>query len=114
RDLLGSDEDRAAFDGKLGLSRTVFPYVENHNFYVEHWAHSVLWRKMRAFGDILTRVGFFADADDIFLLKRNEVPEALWDMYAAWAVGIEPRGGKYWRPEIKRRKQILNALRGWN
>jgi len=42
RELLGSDEDREAFDGKLGLSRTVFPYVENHNFYVEHWAHSVV------------------------------------------------------------------------
>jgi pyruvate, water dikinase len=36
RELLGNDQDRAAFDGKLDLSRTVFPYVENHNFYVEH------------------------------------------------------------------------------
>ncbi|MFM8350496.1 MAG: hypothetical protein ACKN9D_05460, partial [Actinomycetales bacterium] len=32
--LLATDEDRAAFEGKLGLARTVFPYVENHNFYV--------------------------------------------------------------------------------
>ena len=37
-ELLATDEDRAAFDAKLGLARTVFPYVENHNFYVEHWA----------------------------------------------------------------------------
>ena len=29
--------DRATFQAKLGLARTVFPYVENHNFYVEHW-----------------------------------------------------------------------------
>ena len=42
------DETRAAFDEKLGLSRIVFPYVENHNFYVEHWALSVFWRKMPA------------------------------------------------------------------
>jgi pyruvate,water dikinase len=41
-ELLGSDEDRAAFEAKLGLARTVFPYVENHNFYVEHWSHSVI------------------------------------------------------------------------
>ncbi len=114
RELLSSDEDREAFDAKLGLSRTVFPYVENHNFYVEHWAHSVLWRKMRAFGDVLVKAGFFAEADDIFLLKRDEVPEALWDMYSAWAVGIEPRGGKHWRPELERRKRILAALREWN
>ncbi len=57
RELLDSDEDRAAFDGKLGLSRTVFPYVENHNFYVEHWAHSVIWRKMRELGEVLQGAG---------------------------------------------------------
>jgi pyruvate,water dikinase len=113
RELLGSDEDRAAFDQKLGLSRTVFPYVENHNFYVEHWSHSVLWRKMRAFGDILVKAGFFADRDDVFLLKLNEVPDALWDMYSAWAVGVEPRGAGYWGPELERRKGILAALREW-
>ena len=49
-DLIDSDEDRATFQAKLGLARTVFPYVENHNFYVEHWAHSVVWRKMRDLG----------------------------------------------------------------
>ena len=58
RDLLDSDDDRATFDAKLGLSRTVFPYVENHNFYVEHWAHSVLWRKMRDLGGVLAAAGF--------------------------------------------------------
>ena len=57
RELLDSDEDREAFDGKLGLSRTVFPYVENHNFYVEHWAHSVIWRKMRDLGGVLAGGG---------------------------------------------------------
>ena len=98
RDLLASDEDRAAFDGKLGLARTVFPYVENHNFYVEHWAHSVMWRKMRAFGEIFVKSGFFTEPDDIFLLQMDEVPVALFDMYHAWSVGVEPRGGKYWGP----------------
>ena len=49
-DLIDDDEDRATFGAKLGLARTVFPYVENHNFYVEHWAHSVVWRKMRDLG----------------------------------------------------------------
>jgi pyruvate, water dikinase len=113
RELLGSDADREAFDGKLGLSRTVFPYVENHNFYVEHWSHSVLWRKMRAFGDAFVKEGFFNDANDIFYLKRDEVPEALWDMYSAWAVGTKPRGPHYWPPEIKRRKAIVAALKTW-
>ena len=109
-DLLDSDADRDAFQQKLGLARVVFPYVENHNFYVEHWSHSVLWRKMRQLGAVLAKEGFFPDEDDIFFLKRDEVPEALWDMYSSWAVGAPPRGPKYWPPELERRKGILAAL----
>ena len=44
RALLPDDDARAAFDEKLGLSRLVFPYVENHNFYIEHWSLSLFWR----------------------------------------------------------------------
>jgi len=114
RELLGSDEDRAAFAGKLGLARTVFPYVENHNFYVEHWSHSVLWRKMRDLGRVLAKEGFLADADDVFFLKRNEIPDAIYDSYIAWAVGVGPRGTAYWPREIERRKGILGALAQWS
>lgn len=114
RDLLGSDEDREAFDQKIGLARVVFPYVENHNFYVEHWSHSVLWRKMRELGGVFVKEGFFADPDDVFFLKRDEVNEALWDMYSAWAVGTGPRGPSYWPRELQRRKGILDALRQWS
>jgi hypothetical protein len=47
RDLIEKDEDRKQFDELLGCAKTVFPYVENHLFYVEHWFHSVFWNKMR-------------------------------------------------------------------
>ena len=113
-ELLATDEDRAAFEQKLGLARVVFPYVENHNFYVEHWSHSVLWRKMRQLGGVLAKEGFFGGEDDIFLLKRDEVPEALWDYYSAWAVGTRPRGPAYWGRELERRRGILDALRSWS
>jgi pyruvate,water dikinase len=114
RDLIETDEDRATFDGKLGLARVVFPYVENHNFYIEHWAHSVIWRKMKQLGEVLVKEGFLAAADDIFLLQRNEVPTALFDAYHAWAVGIPSRGAAYWPKEIERRKGIMAALRQWS
>jgi pyruvate,water dikinase len=113
-ELLGSDEDREAFAGKLGLARVVFPYVENHNFYVEHWAHSVIWRKMRDLGRVFVDAGFFGDADDVFYLKRDEVNEAIWDLYSAWAVGADARGPAYWPHELERRKGILDALRRWS
>jgi pyruvate,water dikinase len=112
-DLLSSDADREAFAGKLGLARVVFPYVENHNFYVEHWSHSVIWRKMRSLGAVFAKEGFIAEANDIFVMKRNEIPDALWDLYSSWAVPGTPAGPSYWPKEIERRKGILKALRGW-
>ena len=113
-ELLGSEEDKEAFQGKLGLARVVFPYVENHNFYVEHWAHSVMFRKMKELGDVFVKEGFFTDRNDVFYLKRDEVNEALWDMYSGWAVGAPARGPLYWPREIGRRRGIVEALRGWS
>ena len=112
-ELLGSDEDRAAFEAKLGLARMVFPYVENHNFYVEHWAQSVIWRKMRDLGRILEKEGVVTEVDDVFYLHRDEVPTVIFDLYKAWAVGAEPRGPKKWPAELNRRKGIVDELRRW-
>jgi pyruvate,water dikinase len=114
RDLIDSDEDRATFDAKLGLARTVFPYVENHNFYVEHWGMSLVWGKMRQLGQVLVEAGFFGHSDDIFLLRRTEVPDAIFDYFHGWAVGIESRGPKFWPREIERRRGIMTALRTWS
>jgi pyruvate,water dikinase len=113
-ELIDGDENRAVFEGKLGLARTVFPYVENHNFYVEHWGMSQVWGKMRQLGQVLTDAGFFESADDIFLLRRTEVPDAIFDYFHGWAVGIPSRGPQYWGREIPRRHGILQALRTWS
>ena len=109
-ELLDGD-DRANFEQKVGLARLVFHYVENHNFYVEHWGHSVFWRKMRELGSVFVQQGFFTEPDDIFYLKRTEIPEALMDMMGAWAVGTEPRGKYTYPKEVARRRGILEALK---
>lgn len=114
RDLLDSDEDREAFDAKLSLSRTVFPYVENHNFYVEHWAHSVIWRKMRDIGRVLQASGFIAEPDDVFMFKRHELADVLFDLYHGWAVGAPSRGPALWPKTIERRKAVHAALKQWS
>lgn len=108
-EMLDADA-RAAFEGKLGLARTVFPYVENHNFYIEHWSMSVFWRKMRELGAIFRDAGFWKDADDLFYLNRQEVRDALFDYGNGWAVGAPAIGPTYWPPEIERRKKIMAAL----
>ncbi|MBK9740061.1 MAG: hypothetical protein IPO93_11190 [Actinobacteria bacterium] len=112
-DLLMRDSERDGFRAKLGLVRVVFPYVENHNFYVEHWSHSVIWRKMRELGAVFVTAGFWAEPDDIFFLKRTEVQDALWDYYASWATPAPAAGPAHWPAEIERRKAIHAALRRW-
>ena len=104
------DEAQAIFDGKLGLARTVFPYVEDHNFYIEHWSMSVFWRKMRELSALFHRAGFWENVDDMFYLDRNEVRDAPFDLGMGWGVAAPATGPTYWPAEIARRKAILTAL----
>lgn len=113
RDLLDSDEDRQAFDENIGLARTVAPYIEDHNFYVENWFHTIFWNKVREFGDRLADGGMLAEREDVFMLNRWEVGQALYELVAGWATGAPVVGGAHWKPEVAERKRILDVLRGW-
>lgn len=113
RDLLASDEDREAFDGKLGLARVVFPYVENHNFYIEHWTMSVVWRKLKELGATLEQEGLLNAADDLLFIRRDEVNELLWDYYANWAVNSPSASATHWAPIVERRRGIHEKLDAW-
>ena len=42
------------------LSRTVFPYVEEHKFICDYWFLTSWWNKIREFGDLLVAHGFLA------------------------------------------------------
>ncbi len=109
RDMLDAEE-QGLFDEKLELSRTVFPYVEDHNFYIEHWALGTFWRKMRELSKLLKNQGFWEDDEDMFFLNRNEVRDVLWDYSAGWAISTKCQGKTVWPQEIARRKKILAAL----
>jgi pyruvate,water dikinase len=113
RDLLGSDDDRAAFGGLVALARTVYPFVENHNFYAEHQHYSLFWNKVRELGDVFAGHGFFEDREDIFFLQRHEVHPALNDLITGWATETPDRGA-YWRREIAERKRIYDGLKAWS
>jgi pyruvate,water dikinase len=110
RDLL-TDEEAAQFDELLGLARRVFPYIEEHNIFVEHWAHAVFWQKLWELGDFLVASGFARAHDDVFFLNRFEVEQVLHDVVQAWAIGVPLRGAQRWAAEIARRRGIVAALR---
>ena len=114
RDLITNDADRKQFDELLGCAKTVFPYVENHLFYVEHWFHSVFWNKMREVAAIMKDHGMINDIEDIWYMRRDEIKQALWDVVTAWATGVKPRGTFTWPPEIEWRKGVMEKFRQWS
>ena len=112
-ELLPSDQDRDVFDGLVQLARTVYPYVENHNFYVEHWHHSIFYSKVRELGRLFVGNDFFSDEDDIFFLRRTEIHDALYDLCIGWATGTPARGPSYWPNIVARRREIYANLKKW-
>ena len=114
RGLIDKEEDRKQFDELLGCATTVFPYVENHLFYVEHWFHSLFWNKMREVGAVMKEHGMIDDVEDIWLLRRDEIKQALWDVVTAWATGVTPRGTKVWPKEIVWRKGVMQKFKEWS
>jgi pyruvate, water dikinase len=114
RGLLSGDPERAAFDQMLGLARVVFPYVEDHKFYCEHWFTTRFFGKIREFGELLARWGVLAEAEDVFQLHHSEVDQALADVMLAWAAGSEPLGARHFGPIIAERKRMLEVLKGWS
>jgi pyruvate,water dikinase len=110
-----AEEIRAAFDEQLAIARTVFPHIENHNFYVDHWYHTVFWNKVREFGALLARHGFLVDQEDIFFLRHDEVRSALDELRLVWSSGCAGAflGPAHWPEMVERRKPIHAAMRAW-
>lgn len=111
RDLL-DPELRSIFDAKRSLAATAYPYVENHNFYIEHWTMGVFWRKVRELSRMLHAEGLWNEPDDLLYLGRNEVRDVLFDLVTSWGVGADaPIGRVIWPKEIERRRGIIDALK---
>ena len=108
--LLRTDEEKKVFTEKLSLAKTVFPYVEEYNFYIEHWHHTIFWNKMRQLGRVFVENHFFGDEEDIFYLNRYEISQALYDLYASWAIGSPARGPMYYPGIIAKRRKMIEAL----
>jgi pyruvate, water dikinase len=107
------EETRKGFEELLGLSRTVFPYVEEHKFFCDYWFLTRWWNKIREFGALLAEHGFVEDSEDVFQLSRTEVGQALDELVLTWSTGGAPIGPKHWPPIVARRKEMLERLADW-
>ncbi len=104
---------RGPFNDLLGLSRTVFPYVEEHKFFCDYWFLTSWWNKLREFGALLAKHGFLEEGEDMFHLSRYELASALDELVLTWATGGEALGPGHWPPIVARRKEILARFADW-
>jgi pyruvate, water dikinase len=109
RELLPTDDDRAAFDQMISLAHRVFPYVEGHKFYCEHWYTNLFFNKVREFGKLLAEHGFFAKEEDVFHLTHFELKSAIIDLMQSWSAGSPPRGQKHWPAIVAERRAAIAA-----
>jgi pyruvate, water dikinase len=109
RELLTSNEERAAYDQMITLAHRVFPYVEGHKFYCEHWYTNLFFNKIREFGGLLAAHGFFPSAEDVFQLTHYELEAAIIDLMLAWSNGSPPRGPDHWPKLVAERRAAIAA-----
>jgi pyruvate, water dikinase len=107
RELLNTDEDRGAYDQMITLAHRVFPYVEGHKFYCEHWYTNLFFNKIREFGGLLAAHGFFSTAEDAFQLTHYELELAIIDLMTSWSSGSAPRGPTHWPNIVAERRAAI-------
>jgi len=107
RELLNTEAERGAYDQMIALAHRVFPYVEGHKFYCEHWYTNLFFNKIREFGALLCDHGFFSNTEDVFHLTHYELETAIIDLMTAWSNGSAPRGPTCWPSIVKERKAAI-------
>ena len=107
RELLDTDDQRATYDQLVELAHRVFPYVEGHKFYCEHWYTNLFFNKIREFGALLRDHGFWSREEDVFHLTHYELESAIIDLSLAWSSGSPPRGPSYWPAIVAERARAI-------
>ena len=113
--LIKTDEDRKSFDDAYKTIRAIYRYAEDHLFWVEHWFHTIWFRKIREIGTLLVNNGMLNEVDDIFMFNRYEIPELLTELTTGWALGVDiPLRGEYYKAKAAKRRKILEAASKWS
>src|SRR5258708_14894200 len=91
----------------ITLAHRVFPYVEGHKFYCEHWYTNLFFNKIREFGALLAAHGFFPREEDVFQLTHYELEAAIVDLMTSWSAGSPPRGPARWPRIVAERRAAV-------
>ncbi|WP_226043115.1 PEP-utilizing enzyme [Natrinema sp. DC36] len=113
RQYLDSSEQEQ-FDHAYETCMSIYEYAENHQFWIENWLHTIVFGKMREFGQLAVNHGLLADADDIFLFDRFEVAELLEETCNTWALGRGAFVSERWQSRVEERREIFEGAQDWD
>jgi len=115
RGLIQNEDDLKTFDNAYNTIRVIYRYAEDHLFWVEHWFHTIWFKKIREIGSLLVKMGMLDHQDDLFLFNRYEIPQLLTEVSTAWALGEGiPIRSSYYKAQVQKRKKILEAAARWS
>ncbi|WP_338243645.1 PEP-utilizing enzyme [Aurantiacibacter hainanensis] len=109
RELLDTEEDKATYDQLIELAHRVFPYVEGHKFYCEHWYTNLFFNKIREYGALLAEYGFWEKEEDVFHLTHYELESAIIDLMLSWSSGSPPMGPSRWPAIVEQRQKAIDT-----
>lgn len=101
------------FDRAHQLVLNVYSYAEDHQFWIENWLHTIIFRKLDEFGELLVAHGMLDEPRDITLFSRMDVAELLSDLVTSWSQGEGGHVPTYWKTDARERKRILEAAEEW-
>jgi pyruvate, water dikinase len=106
RALIKSEDDRKSFDDAYNVVRAIYRYAEDHLFWVEHWLHTIWFRKIREFGNVLAKYDVLKSLTTFTSSTDSRCPCCwkTWPRPGHWAIGA-PTRGKYWQEKAAKRKK---------
>jgi len=113
RQYLDADE-REEFDHAYETCMAIYEYAENHQFWIENWLHSIIFRKMDEFGQLLVNHGLLDAPEDVFLFNRFEVAELLEEALETWALGKGAFVSDRWKGRAADRREMFEAAKEWD
>jgi pyruvate,water dikinase len=113
RSYLDSEVERDQFTDAYETCLDIYEYAEDHQFWIEHRLHTLIFQKMQEFGQLVANEGLLDDPEDIFLFTRFEVAELLEEVCETWALGPTGYVPEAWKQKADERHKMIDAAREW-
>jgi|Deesub1362A_J573_1020465.scaffolds.fasta_scaffold00036_19 pyruvate,water dikinase len=112
-DLLDSEEDKKRFREVVQLAQLVYPYVEDHNFYIDQKFDVLVRLKLLEIGRRFTKKGYIDEPEDISFLTPDEIRHALLDMIFDHGGRLYSYSGEGLKDLIQKRKKVYELQKQW-